>query len=420
MGLRSKIMQKSKIITTFILGLAITGCTSSIGDTKILESSNVTLVTKVLPYGEVGYAIVCDFGDIVDSSKLNQESFKVEVDINNEPQQRKITKVYTNNKIETSEKENKGQYVVIELDTEEESASTIVFDEEKFLNYRENINYTVTQNVDISTENGDTFKVSKEKIKSSNIITPVVDDFKKMTYKDSSGNSMDYRLFEPKVEEGKKYPLVLLLHGSGERGSDNDMQLLGNEGGTTWANPKLQAKNPSYVLAPQAKATKELSMYWTEEPNYTLMLDILKETIEKYNIDENHIYVVGMSNGGIGTWNVIEKNPNLFAAAVPICGIGNIKNMNLETGYEPLNDYTVFKDIKDMPIWIFHAEDDPLVDVRYSRDAEKAIKELGGKSIKYTEYKEGQVLPMGHFSWVPALQDQEMIEWLFSQSKNKQ
>lgn len=417
MGLRSKIMKKSIIITTCVLGLVMTGCTSSKGETKTLESSNVTLVTKVLPYGEVGYAIVCDFGDVVDSSKLNQESFNVEVDINEKSQERKITKVYTNDKIETSEKENKGQYVVIELDVEEENASTIVFEEERFLNHRENVNYTVTQNADISTENGDTFKASENKIKSSNIVTPIVDDFKKMTYKDSSGNSMDYRLFEPKVEEGKKYPLVLLLHGSGERGSDNAMQLLGNEGGTAWANPELQAKNPSYVLAPQAKATDELTMYWTEEPNYTLMMNILKETIEKYDIDQDRIYVVGMSNGGIGTWNVIEKNPDLFAAAVPICGIGNIKNMYLDSEYEPLKDYSVFKDIKDMPIWIFHAEDDPLVDVRYSRDAENAIKELGGKSVKYTEYKEGEVLPMGHFSWVPALQDKEMIEWLFNQSK---
>ena len=418
MCLRSKIMKKSVIITTCILGLVMTGCSSLTGETKTLESSNVTLVTKVLPYGEVGYAIVCDFGDTVDSSKLNEKSFNVEVDINNEPQKRNIKKIYTNNKIETSEKENEGKYVVIELDTEDENSSTIVFEEERFLNHRENIDYTVTQNVDINTSNGNTFKASEDKIKSSNIVTPVVDDFKKMTYKDSSGNSMDYRLFEPKVEEGKKYPLVLLLHGSGERGSDNDMQLLGNEGGTTWANPELQAKNPSYVLAPQAKAAEELSMYWTEEPNYTLMMDILKETIEKYDIDENRIYVVGMSNGGIGTWNVIEKNPELFAAAVPICGIGNIKNMDLKTEYKPLKDYSVFKDIKDMPIWIFHAEDDPLVDVRYSRDAQKAIKKLGGTSVKYTEYAEGTVMPMGHFSWVPALQDQKMIEWLFNQSKD--
>jgi predicted peptidase len=124
-----------------------------------------------------------------------------------------------------------------------------------------------------------------------------------------------------------------------------------------------------------------------------------------------------MSNGGIGTWNIIEKNPDLFAAAVPICGIGDLRGMELGKEYEPLKDTGAYKDIKDMPIWIFHAEDDPLVDVRYSRDAEKAIKELGGKNVKYTEYPAGTVMPMGHFSWVPALQNQEMIDWLFSQSK---
>ena len=195
------------------------------------------------------------------------------------------------------------------------------------------------------------------------------------------------------------------------------MHLLGNEGALVWADSKQQEKNPAYVLAPQAPATEQLTRYWTEEPNYTSVVNLLNETIEKYDVDKNRIYVIGMSNGGIGTWNIIEKNPDLFAAAVPICGIGDLRDIELGKEYESLKDTGAYKDIKDMPIWIFHAEDDPLVDVRYSRDAEKAIKELGGTNVKYTEYPAGTVMPMGHFSWVPALQNQEMIDWMFSQSK---
>ncbi|WP_052356534.1 prolyl oligopeptidase family serine peptidase [[Clostridium] dakarense] len=414
---KNKFIKISTLMTTCIIGMTMNGCSSTSNDISTLDSSNVTLITKVLPYGEVGYAMVCDFGDTVDASELKPENFKVEVTIDDKTEERTVTKVYTNDEIDLSEESKEGQYVVIELDIEDENASTIVFEEERFLNDRLGTDYTVTQNTDIKTKNGKTFKSSEDKIKKSNIVTPIVDEFEKLTYKDSSGNTMDYRLFEPKTENNEKYPLVLFLHGSGERGSDNEMHMLGNEGALVWADPKQQEKNPTYVLAPQVPAADELTMYWTEEPNYTTMLNLLKETIEKYNIDENRIYVVGMSNGGIGTWNIIEKNPKLFAAAVPICGIGDINGLDLESEYIPMTDYSAFKNIKDMPIWIFHAEDDPLVDVRYSRDAEKAIKELGGTSVKYTEYKEGEVMPMGHFSWVPALQNQEMIDWVFSQSK---
>lgn len=414
---RNKVTKLSTIIATCIFGLTMTGCSSTGGKTEedVLDTSNVTLITKVLPYGEVGYALVCDFGEKIDASSLKQEDFKVGVTIEDEMKARTISKIYTNDKIQVSEEPKEGPYLVIELDTEDENASTIVFEEERFLNHRVGTNYTVTQNREIKTEGGKVFKPTE--VKNSKIVTPIVEDFKSDTYKDSEGYSIDYRLFEPKTEEGEKYPLVLFLHGSGERGSDNAMHLLGNEGALVWAEPEQQSKNPAYILAPQSPATDELTMYWTEEQNYIPMVNLLKETIEKYNIDENRIYVVGMSNGGIGTWNVIEKNPDIFAAAVPICGIGDVRNFDLEQEYVPLTDYSAFEEIKDMPIWIFHAEDDPLVDVRYSRDAQMAIKELGGSNVKYTEYPEGEVMPMGHFSWVNALQDKEMIDWLFSQSK---
>lgn len=418
---RNKFIKMSAILATCILGVTMVGCggTKEKEDISSLDASKVTLITEVRPEGEIGYAMVCDFGENVDASDLKPEDFKVESTVKDKTENRTVTKVYTNNEIAVSDDGKEGQYLVLELNPDDKNATTMTFDEETFLNKIEGTNYTITQNKDIKTEGNKTFKASEEKIKNSNIVTPVVDDFKKLTYEDKNGNKLDYRLFEPKAEEGKKYPLVLFLHGSGERGSDNELQMRGNEGAVAWANSEQQAKNPAYVLAPQIKATEELTMYWTEKENYNMTLNLLKETIKKYNIDENRIYVVGMSNGGIGTWNIIEKNPDLFAAAVPICGIGDVTKMDLNTEYAPSKDNTVYKNIKDMPIWIFHAEDDPLVDVRYSRDAEKAIKDLGGKNVKYTEYPEGTVKPMGHSSWIPALQDQEMIDWLFSQSKTK-
>lgn len=416
-------VRKSRILAcvmTCAIGIMITGCStgnSTSEEENVIDSSKVTLITKVLPYGEVGYAMVCDYGKIVDESNLDIEDFNVEVMVDGKAENRNITRVYTNSEIALSEESKEGQYVVIELNPEDENSTILGFDEDMFLNYRYEVDYKVTQKSDVKTVDGDVFKTTSEGVKYSNLITPIVDEFENLTYEDEDGNKLNYRFFEPEKKEGEKYPLVLFLHGSGERGSDNAMQLLGNEGALVWASPENQKENPAYILAPQAEAQEELTMYWAEEPNYSSVVNLLKETIEKYDVDENRIYVIGMSNGGIGTWNIIEKNPELFAAAVPICGVADIDNLILEEEYKPLEDNSIFKDIKDMPIWVFHAEDDPLVDVRASRDAVKAIQDLGGTNIKYTEYPEGTVLPMGHFSWVPALQDKEMIEWMFNQSK---
>lgn len=382
-----------------------------------LDLTNVILITKILPYGEVGYAMVCNFGDKVDASNLGTEDFLVEVIVDDKTEDRTVTKVYINDKVALSEEPKEGEYLIIELDSQDSNASTIVFNEEKFLNHRREINYTITQKVDIKTKGGKTFKAGINRVKNPRLVTPIIDNFKKLTYKDSSGNNMKYRLFEPKKGNNNKYPLVLFLHGSGERGSDNDIHMLANQGALVWADEKQQEKNPAYVLAPQAPVTDQLSFYWAEEPNYSTLMNLLNETINKYDIDKNRIYVVGMSNGGIGTWNIIEKNPGLFAAAVPICGIADISSLKIDGQYQTLKYYSAIKAIKDMPIWIFHAEDDPLIDVRYSRDVVREIKELGGTSIKYTEYPAGTVRPVGHFSWVPALQNKEMIDWLFSQSK---
>lgn len=416
-------IKKSKILACFMIcaiGIMMTGCSNGNSTDKegnVINSSKVTLITKVLPYGEVGYAMVCDYGDTIDLSSIDSSNFTVQVAVDSKMEERTITRVYTNDEIALAEEGKDGQYLVIELDPEDENATTLGFDEDLFLNYRNEIDYKVTQKADVKTVGGNVFNATNEAVKYSNLITPIVDDFEKLTYEDKDGNKLNYRFFEPKKEEGKKYPLVLFLHGSGERGDDNAMQMLGNEGALVWAEPENQKENPAYILAPQAEAQEELTMYWTEEPNYSSVLSLLKETIEKYDVDENRVYVIGMSNGGIGTWNIIEKNPGLFAAAVPICGVADIDNLILEEEYKTLEDKSILKDIKDMPIWVFHAEDDPLVDVRASREAVKAIQDLGGKNVKYTEYPEGTVLPMGHFSWVPALQDKEMIEWMFEQSK---
>ncbi|MFN7252964.1 MAG: prolyl oligopeptidase family serine peptidase [Anaerobacillus sp.] len=384
---------------------------------RVLTSENVTLITKVLPLGEVVYAIAADFSTEVDTSNVSSSSFEVEVIVGEDIETRTITNVYTNDIKEASDSSNPGRFVIIELDPSDPNAGTLTFEEITFLHKRDQLKYSLIQKEDIKTIDGTVFLASIEKIQHSTEVTPIVDEFGEFTYQDDAGNELSYRLFEPTVKSDETYPLILFLHGSGERGSDNALQLLGNESALVWARPEQQAKHPAYVLAPQAPPTEVLTFYWTEEPNYSLVIELLAKTIENYPIDTDRIYVTGISNGGVGTWHFIINNPDLFAAAVPICGIPIVTKYTISESYTPLEEASFFEGIKDMPIWVFHAADDYLVDVNYSRDAVATIKSLGGKSINYTEYREGEVKPVGHFAWIPAYQNQEMIDWLFQNQK---
>jgi len=381
------------------------------------NSSDITLITKVLKNGEVGYAIVYDFKSSIDGSTLSTESFKVESIIGDDIAPRTITKIYTNDVKQTSDISKIGQFVIIELDSNDTNASTIGYNEEKHQATRNDLKYCVTQNNDVQALDGANFTASHETLLNGKELTPDIDDFKKFTYKNSNNNKLDYRLFEVKAKSNEKYPLVVYLHGSGERGDDNTTSIIASMGATAFANPNQQEKNPCYVIAPQIPLANSAAGYWATDFNSNLLLDLIKDTISKYPIDTTRIYITGISDGGSGTWMMIEKNPGFFAAAIPICGESNV-NYSLSTPpyYQPVS-LSYVKIVKDIPLWVFHAADDPTVDVKVSREVVDAIKNAGGTSVKYTEYPSGMVKPTGHFAWGPTYQNQDLIDWVFKQSK---
>jgi predicted peptidase len=290
------------------------------------------------------------------------------------------------------------------------------YDTELNKNILYKLNYYVTQLTTISADNGTKIEAGAKQ-QSGSEVNAVVDSFKADTYTSKAGNKMDYRLYEPKTEKGKKYPLVIFLHGNGERGANGVTQLIGNAGGTVWASDENQAKNPSFILAPQNPLL--LSGLWLEKSVYETTLELIKSAASNPLIDTNRIYLTGVSQGGFGTWGFIQRNPDLFAAAMPVCGGG---------------DLTKVEAVKDLPIWAFHAADDPVVKVsgeiplympefmiHGTRDMVNALRALGDTKVKYTEYEPGYVAmplaPMAHFSWVPAYKTQEAIDWMFKQSK---
>lgn len=250
-------------------------------------------------------------------------------------------------------------------------------------------------------------------------ITPVVNKFIKLIYTDKeTGETMPYRLYIPEGYDGtKSYPLVLFLHGGGERGSDNEAQLIANQGATIWAKPEEQAKRPCFVLAPQAhnqwnggfgltrNSNNVIDLTNVFEPTKDLKMayNVLQEVLKNYKIDQKRVYSTGVSQGGFGTWNLNIMYPETFAAMVPICGGAN----------------PVFSDkLLNKPIWAFHAEADPIIPVSYTQNIIKSLLTKGAKPI-YTEYdKTTYIKPVEHFSWILAYKNEDMRIWLFNQKKN--
>jgi len=216
------------------------------------------------------------------------------------------------------------------------------------------------------------------------------DVFEDRQYVSKDGERLRYDLMKPKdYDHGKKYPLVLCLHGSG--GTTRAARVLA---GTT-----LRAKYPCFVLAPEALAGET----WGKHSPQIMtdvqppVLEIIATLKNEFSIDNKRIYITGQSMGGFGTYAFIMRNPDMFAAAVPVCGRG---------------DPAKAKYIAKIPIWIFHGDKDPLVSVHHSRDMVEALEKAGGNP-RYTEY-EG----LGHNSWDKAYATGELWEWLFAQ-RNK-
>lgn len=233
------------------------------------------------------------------------------------------------------------------------------------------------------------------------------DKFAKTQFKNADGNSLLYRFLKPaKIEAGKKYPLVLFLHGAGERGGDNDKQLI--HGVKTFATEEFLTKYPCFVVVPQCPTEKKWSdIDWStnkvvfpekESETAVLVMQCLDALEKEFPIDTDREYVTGLSMGGYGSWDAIARHPKRFAAAVPVCG-----------GC----DLSFAKTIAHIPTWTFHGAKDQAVKVERSREIVDALKAAGG-TPKYTEYPE-----VGHDSWNGAYKKREMYEWLFAQRKKK-
>ena len=239
--------------------------------------------------------------------------------------------------------------------------------------------------------------------------------YKKKVFKSDSG-TLNYRILYPeKYDPSKKYPLIIFLHGSGERGDDNEKQLF--HGGAFFIKDSIRRIFPSIVILPQCPENISWSMVGfhydsaKEQPDIVfdfrknptrpaLLVKQLADSFIRAGIaDPGAMFIGGLSLGGFGTFDFTMRYPEYFAASFPICGGGDTSY--LKKIAKKLN----------ASIWIFHGGADPVVSVRYSRQAYQALLKYKPSNIevKYTEYP-----GVGHNSWDNVFVEPGLMEWLMS------
>jgi len=225
---------------------------------------------------------------------------------------------------------------------------------------------------------------------------------------------MRYRIYVPKDRKaGERLPVMLFLHGSDERGNDNERQLTGPD-------PIITANPDGFkfiVVFPQCPAER----FWDKQMIDAAMAE-LDQTVKEFKADESRLYLAGFSLGGYGAWTAATMYPEKFAAVVPMSGRlfprpAERKSVAPEI-LQLVNDhdpYTAFAGkLRNTPIWIFHGANDPIVPVENSRQMAKALKEAGNQNFKYTELED-----TGHVSLTAAFTNPELFEWLAKQGRNR-
>ncbi len=236
---------------------------------------------------------------------------------------------------------------------------------------------------------------------------PLTRIFEPRDFVGSNQVPLKYRLLKPvNYRPGKKYPMILFLHGAGERGDDNLVTL--KHAAKDLADPTRREKFPCYVVMPQCpKEQKWSDVDWSqpasEQPenasqSLRSVKELMDEMVESAGVDRSRIYITGLSMGGYGTWDAIARYEGFFAAAAPICGGGDPKMVSR---------------FARLPIWCFHGEADPVVKVTRSREMVDALKAVGSP-VKYTEYPGVQ-----HDSWTATYANPDFYQWLFAQQRTQ-
>lgn len=225
----------------------------------------------------------------------------------------------------------------------------------------------------------------------------------------SGGDTLLYRELIPEENAKGQYPLVVFLHGAGERGCDNEKQL--THGAQMFLNPANREKFPAYVVFPQCpegdgwaydedgmSSCYPDSMPIVSQPRkwVRIVYELVKDRLNSGCVDANRVYLIGLSMGGMAVFDMAERYPDVWAAVVPICGSVNPKMIDKS---------------RKVKFRIFHGDADAVVPVEGSRKAYLRLKKLGAE-VEYVEFP-----GCTHGSWNPAFNLPDFMQWLFSKTK---
>jgi len=200
-------------------------------------------------------------------------------------------------------------------------------------------------------------------------------------------SEINYLMFLPGnySKKGNSSPMIVFLHGAGERGSDLEKV-------KKWGPPSIVEKDPDFpfiLLSPQCPEGQKWNTY--------LVKGMIDDVLARYNVDKSRVYLTGLSMGGYGTWELAMACPEYFAAIAPICGGGNIHLIGR---------------LKDMPIWVFHGKKDKSVPEQESAVLVDTLKKIGA-DVKYTILPEG-----GHSDvWIYAYGEAGLFDWFLEHQK---
>jgi predicted peptidase len=215
----------------------------------------------------------------------------------------------------------------------------------------------------------------------------------------ANGIELPYRLLSPADDTNKKHPLIIFLHGAFEKGNDNEAQL--SIGGRFFMRDSIRKNYPAYIVFPQCPAddswayfeneidfttgyAKDWNFPFRKEPNpaAAALKKLLDQLLASGKIDNKRVYIAGISQGGMGVLDLIARYPEIFAAAISICGAGEPGTTKFFAG--------------KVPLWLFHGDQDKVVPPDFSRQYYKRLKKAGS-TVRYSEYA-----GVEHNSWVKA------------------
>lgn len=246
------------------------------------------------------------------------------------------------------------------------------------------------------------------------VFNPAYALYQKKEFVFAEGKTLPYRILYPEnYDKTKKYPLLLFLHGAGERGKDNEKQL--THGAKLMLTEQNRKDFPAIIIFPQCPEESfwasskidrtvqpvKFELDYSGEGNWPLLAanELVKKIMTEEAVDASRVYITGLSMGGMGTFESVHRYPNLYAAALPICGGGDVKSYD--------------KRIKKTAFWVFHGAADAVVNVSLSREMVDKLKAIKAE-VKYSEYP-----GVNHNSWDNAFAEPDYLGWMLLHKRKK-